>query len=153
MPSIFAPEKLLYKLIIVLRDGDNVITETSEIASIIVNHFQNLFTTNNVLQDNNLIDNVIPHLVDDQVNSMITSIPSPEEIKKAVFSLNKDSAPGPDGFSGFFYQTYWEIIQKEVCNAVMEFFSTGFLLPNWNANSIVLIPKMQHADTVDQFRQ
>jgi hypothetical protein len=34
----------------------------------------------------------------------------------------------------------------------MDFFRTGFLLPNWNANSIVLIPKTQNADTVDQFR-
>jgi hypothetical protein len=140
------------KLINVSRDGDNVITDPTEIANIIVNHFQNIFTTNNVLQDNNLIDDVIPHLVDDQINIMLTSIPTPEEIKNAVFSLSKDSAPGPDGCGGFFYQTYWEIIHNDVCNAIMDFFRTGFLLPNWNANSIVLIPKTQNADTVDQFR-
>jgi hypothetical protein len=68
------------------------------------------------------------------------------------FSLSKDSAPGPDGFGGFFYQPYWDIIHKDVCNAVIELFSTGYLLPNWNANSLVLIPKVPNADIVDQYR-
>ncbi|MCH80720.1 DUF4283 domain protein, partial [Trifolium medium] len=117
------------KTINAIRDGDIVLTEPTEIANHIVNYYQNLFSSNNVLQENNLIEDVIPHLVDDQVNKMLISIPYPEEIRNAVFDLNKDSAPGPDGFGGFFYQTYWDIIQKDVCNAVMEFFNTGFLLP------------------------
>jgi hypothetical protein len=34
---------------------------------------------------------------------MLTMIPSPSEIKNAVFELNKDNAPGPDGFGAFFF--------------------------------------------------
>ncbi|MCH84849.1 RNA-directed DNA polymerase (Reverse transcriptase), partial [Trifolium medium] len=118
------------KMINAIRDGDTVLTEPSEVAIHIVNHFQNLFSSNIVLQGSNLVEEVIPNLVDDQINNMITSIPSSEEIKNAVFSLNKDSAPGPDGFGGFFYQTYWDIIHKDVCDAVIEFFRTSYLLPN-----------------------
>ncbi|KAI5421141.1 hypothetical protein KIW84_044836 [Lathyrus oleraceus] len=89
-----------------------------------LNHYQNLFSAKNVLQGNNLINDAIPHLMDDYVNRTITLAPSPEEIKNVVFSLNKDNALAPDGFDGFFYQTYWDIILKYVCNVVLEFFST-----------------------------
>ena len=58
----------------------------------------------------------------------------------------------PDGFGASFYQCYWDIISKDVYNAVVEFFTTGWLLPNYNANSIILIPKSPHANTIDQYR-
>ncbi|WJX17562.1 hypothetical protein P8452_07464 [Trifolium repens] len=53
--------------------------------------------------DSRLVDEVIPHLVTDDVNEILTMLPSAEEIKAAVFALNKDSAPGPDGFGGRFF--------------------------------------------------
>jgi len=34
----------------------------------------------------------------------LTRIASADEIKKAVFQLHLDKAPGPDGFSATFYQ-------------------------------------------------
>ncbi|GAU23976.1 hypothetical protein TSUD_327770 [Trifolium subterraneum] len=66
--------------------------------------------------------------------------------------MNKEGAPGPDGFGVFFFQTYWEIIKQDVSNAVLEFFCTNWILPNFNSNTVVLIPKVQEADTIGQFR-
>jgi hypothetical protein len=51
-------------------------------------------------------------------------LPSAEEIKKAVFAMCKDSAPGPDGFGAFFYQTYWEIINVWMYVMLCKNFST-----------------------------
>lgn len=79
-------------------------------------------------------------------------IPSNDEIKQAVFSLNNDSAPGPDGFGSCFYQIYWDIVKEDVIKAVLQFFNTGWILPNFNANTLILIPKTQNADSMDQFR-
>jgi hypothetical protein len=50
------------------------------------------------LQDPLLADDVIPKLITEEINALITMLPSQQEIKAAVFPLNKDSAPGPDGF-------------------------------------------------------
>jgi hypothetical protein len=74
------------------------------------------------LQDSRLAEEVIPNLVTEEVNALLTVLPSHIEIKAVVFSLNKDGAPGPDGFGAFFFQHYWDIVKNDVVNAVLQFF-------------------------------
>ncbi|GAU41845.1 hypothetical protein TSUD_177560 [Trifolium subterraneum] len=50
-------------------------------------------------QDSLLAEEVVPNLVTNDVNAVLTMLPSHDEIKAAVFALNKDSAPGPDGLA------------------------------------------------------
>ncbi|KAK2424264.1 hypothetical protein QL285_034644 [Trifolium repens] len=140
------------KLINSLQHGETVLTEKDQISEHIVNYYKNLFCTNSVLQDSLLADEVIPNLVTDDVNSLLTVLPSHDEIKAAVFSLNKDSAPGPDGFGAFFFQHYWDIVKLDVINAVIEFFSTSWILPGFNSNIIALLPKSPDASSIDQYR-
>jgi hypothetical protein len=140
------------KLISSLKHNNEVITDTSLLAHHVVNYFKNVFCTNFSLQDQLLVDEVIPNLVSDSVNALLTMLPSYEEIKNAVFSLNKDRAPGPDGYGAFFYQTYLEIIHQDVFNDVLQFFTSGWIMPNFNYNTLILVPKTQNADSIDQFR-
>lgn len=140
------------KLISSLRIEEDIITDPQIISNHIVNYYQTLFSTNFVLQEHSLVDEVIPHLIDDHTNTLLTMMPSPAEIKHAVFELNSDGAPGPDGFGASFFQTYWEIVHKDVVAAVTEFFQSKWLTPNFNANTLVLIPKSPNADSLDQFR-
>lgn len=53
---------------------------------------------------------------------------------------------------GSFFSIFWDLIAKDVYNAVMQFFNSGWLLPNFNSNVVVLIPKEQGVDRVEQFR-
>ncbi|MCH97378.1 RNA-directed DNA polymerase (Reverse transcriptase), partial [Trifolium medium] len=144
--------KQAYKKISAIRVNDLVLTDPDQIASHVVNHFQTLFSDNNNIFDNGLIEEVIHSIVTDNVNNLLTMMPSVAEIHNAVFSMNKNGAPGPDGFGAFFFQTYWEIIKGDVCNAVLEFFNTNWLMPSYNSNTVVLIPKTNDADTMGQFR-
>jgi hypothetical protein len=52
-----------------------------------------------------LAEEVIPNFITDEVNPMLTWLPSHHEIKASICAVNKDSAPGPDGYGAFFYQT------------------------------------------------
>jgi len=61
-----------------------------------------------------LIEDVIPKIISEDTNNMITIIPSMEEVKNVVFSLNKDGGPGPDCFGASFFQSYWSIIHYDV---------------------------------------
>lgn len=67
-----------------------------------MNHFKNLFNKDVVLQDSHLLSLVIPNLVTNQINELIIMTPINDEIHQAVLRLRVDSAPGPDGFGGFF---------------------------------------------------
>ncbi|XP_042481163.1 uncharacterized protein LOC122061767 isoform X1 [Macadamia integrifolia] len=46
-----------------------------------------------------LLDN-IPQVLGDGENDILLAVPSKDEITKAVWDLDPDSSPGPDGFSG-----------------------------------------------------
>ena len=56
---------------------------------------------------------------DDQ-NQMLTKKFKVKEIKEAMFSMNPDKSPGPDGMNPGFYQAYWDIIGGEVTEACLK---------------------------------
>lgn len=63
-----------------------------------LDHFQQLFSKNVVLQDNGLVEETIPNLINEDTNNTLTLMPTNLEIKEDVMSLNKDGVPGSDGF-------------------------------------------------------
>ncbi|XP_060216639.1 uncharacterized protein LOC132644099 [Lycium barbarum] len=46
----------------------------------------------------------VPSMVDQDTNNQLVSMPTLEEVKKVVFESSADSAGGPDGMIGIFYQ-------------------------------------------------
>ncbi|KAL6146382.1 hypothetical protein ACLB2K_057062 [Fragaria x ananassa] len=75
-----------------------------------------------------LVENIIPSMVSSSENDSLLAIPTADEVKNVVFSMNADSAPGPDGYTD------------------------GYILPNLNSSFVALIPKVQEADVITQFR-
>ncbi|XP_058783255.1 uncharacterized protein LOC131657925 [Vicia villosa] len=148
----YANIKRKTNLISSLRINDSIVTDKNSLENHIVEHFQNLFNNNAVLQEDSSLHNVIPNMISDQTNALLTMVPTEDEIKHSVFSLKADSAPGPDGFGGSFYHHYWDIIKGDVTNAVSQFFLHGWIPKGYNANSIVLIPKSKDAETLSDYR-
>ncbi|KAL0416576.1 UNVERIFIED_CONTAM: hypothetical protein Slati_3489500 [Sesamum latifolium] len=90
--------------------------------------------------------------ISEEVGHNICSIPSKEDIKDTVFSIDKDSIAGADGFSLAFYQACWDFIARDIYDAVRDFFS-GTLMPrSFKATTIVLIRKVDSAQTWKDFR-
>lgn len=77
---------------------------------------------------------------------------SVEEIKEAFFSLPRNKCSGPDGYPVEFFLHCWSIVGGEVVAAVGEFFKSGKLLKQWNATTLILIPKIQNATRCTDFR-
>ncbi|GJU61382.1 RNA-directed DNA polymerase, eukaryota [Tanacetum coccineum] len=75
-----------------------------------------------------------------------------EEVKRAVWDCGTNKSPGPDGFSFEFYRKYWTTIDDDVFQAVRDFFVNGHFPRGCNSSFIALIPKIQDAKFVKDFR-
>lgn len=93
----------------VLKNGDLILDDNDAIAIHVLRYYSSLYASSNDCIPNDLISSVVPSLVSSDDNNMLSKLPTHEEIKDAVFSLNGDGAPGPDGFGGCFYQAFWDI--------------------------------------------
>ena len=54
-----------------------------------------------------------------------------EEVRKALFSIKADKAPGLDGFNDYLYKKNWELVWPDMVEgleAVSSFFASGYLL-------------------------
>src|SRR3954470_20093874 len=52
--------------------------------------------------------------VSNEENTFLNSPFTEEEIKKAVFQMEHNKAPRPDGFPAEFYQHFWDDIKKDL---------------------------------------
>ncbi|XP_019430032.1 PREDICTED: uncharacterized protein LOC109337507 [Lupinus angustifolius] len=140
------------KSLSMLKVDEEILTDQEDIASHVLNYYIDLFACPNNSTPNSLIQEVVPSLVHEEENQNLTKMPDDDEIRTAVFALNGDGAPGPDGYGGCFYQSFWNIIKHDVCNSVKQFFSQSWLMPNMNSNMVILIPKSTSADRIEDFR-
>lgn len=118
------------KKISMLNIKGSIIIDPNLITAHAVDNFPNLFSSPNCVQDNLIIEDIISCLISDHTNSIISKDSSSGEIIVVVFALNKNSAPGPDGFGALFYQTFWDIVKSDVIAAVNQFFTQNWISLN-----------------------
>jgi hypothetical protein len=52
--------------------------------------------------------------VSHEENAVLTAFHSEEEVNKTIFQMEKNKAPGSDGFPAEFYQTFWDTIKDDL---------------------------------------
>ena len=123
----------------VMDKHDQWIEGNNSIVKDVVRHFKNMVTQethHSIFESLDFIERCITE--DD--NSMLASIPTTEEIKDRIFSIDKVSAQGSDGLSGHFYQSSWNIICCDLYK-VIELFFMGENLPKFITHTcFVMIP-------------
>ena len=75
-----------------------------------------------------------------------------EEIFKAIFQMDRDKAPGPDGFTIAVFQDCWEVIKEDLVKVFTEFHRSGIINQSTNASFIVLLPKKSMSRRISDFR-
>lgn len=135
-----------------LKKDDLIFDKAADIKNHVLDYYERLFASENVCVDNGLVEKVILDIVSKKDNDMLSKLPTHEEVKAAIFSMNGNGSPGPDGFSGCFFQKFWDIVVLDVFNAVRQIFAQDWLLPGLNSNLVYLIPKFKVADRIENFR-
>ena len=75
-----------------------------------------------------------------------------EEVHSTLMDINGDKAPGPNGFTGAFWQFCWEFVKEEVLEMFKEFHEQNVFLKSLNTTFLVLIPKKGGAEELGDFR-
>ncbi|XP_056691809.1 uncharacterized protein [Spinacia oleracea] len=129
------------------------VCDLTSVSAAFLEYYQNLLGTKASSRSHVMIDIVhvgptLEQLQKDQLLAPVTN----EEVKYAMFSINGDKAPGPDGFGSHFFRENWNIVGEDVTKAVLDFFHTGKLLKEINSTTITLIPKTKCPKNVTEFR-
>ena len=133
------------------KSGGDWCKSGKDIEEEIEGYFRGLFTSSNPQLFDTVLEG-IPQVITRQMNQRLVRPVSEEEVRKAVFSLHPNKAPGPDGMTPIFFQQFWNTIKFDLINAVSSFFHSGNLLSAINSTMITLIPKVDNPVCVSQFR-
>ena len=81
-------------------------------------------------------------------NDLLTAPFTEKEVKEAVFQMEHNKAPGPDGFPVEFYQRFWEVIKGDLLSMFQELHYGDLPIFILNFGVITLIPKVQEAKII-----
>ena len=90
--------------------------------------------------------------IDGESASRLESPFTEEEIYKAIFQMDRDKAPGPDGFTIAVFQDCWDVIKEDLVRVFAEFHRSGIINQSTNASFIVLLPKKSISRRISDFR-
>jgi hypothetical protein len=85
-------------------------------------------------------------------NQVLTAPFSEEEVKIAIFDMEHNKAPGPDGFLAECYQFFWEIVKSDLMSLFLEFHSGRLPIHSLNFGILSLLPKVTDAVRIQQYK-
>lgn len=124
------------------------ITNENEIDLAFFEHFKSLFGESNGHRAS-LSENLWRTRVNlDSLETPFTE----EQIKKAVWQLGADKAPGPNGFPICFYRNFWDLVKDDLKNLLHQVFEGVARTDRINRSFVVLIPKTDNPRGTGDYR-
>ncbi|RVW44240.1 Transposon TX1 uncharacterized 149 kDa protein [Vitis vinifera] len=71
---------------------------------------------------------------------------------RKFIKMDRDKAPGPDGFTIAVFQDCWDVIKEDLVRVFDEFHRSGIINQSTNASFIVLLPKKSMAKKLSDYR-
>ena len=125
------------------NEKEEVTTDTAEIQSILRDYYKQLYTNkmNNLEEmDKSLEKYNLPRLNQEELENINRPITG-NEIETAIKNLPTNKSPGPDGFTGEFYQTFREELTPILLKLFQNIAEGGTLQNSFYEATITLITK------------
>jgi hypothetical protein len=85
-------------------------------------------------------------------NDLLVSPFMMDEVREAIFQIENNKAPDPDGFLVEFYQSYWDFVKNDLMTLFRELHRGDLPLYSLNFGMIILLPKCREAAKIQQYR-
>ena len=89
------------------------------------NYLHGLFTSSNG-SNTFMTDVILPKVTHDD-NEVLLKPLTLDEVNKAVFNMQGDKSPEPDGLNLTFFQHFWDILSTDIFEFCADFWSTSKL--------------------------
>ncbi|XP_026442513.1 uncharacterized protein LOC113342071 [Papaver somniferum] len=83
-------------------------------------------------------------IISTEESQRMDAIPTYDEIKAIVYDLDADSSPGPNGFSRCFYRYCWDVIQRDLYNAIIYCWQQQRIPNGVNSSLLILLAKVRN---------
>lgn len=134
-----------------LKDENGEWQETEDgIQNTIVKYFENIFTATETEEQMSERIN-FRCITKEQKRGLMQDI-TEEEVRAAIFAMYPEKSPGIDGLNPCFFQTYWDVVNKDVVQFCRRYFDHGELPDEINRTLVCLIPKVKHPKQVSDLR-
>lgn len=124
------------------------------IEELAVNNFKILLGNDNGgknIQSAQMVD-VIQQEISDEDNKHLLSPFTKDEVRKAVFDMHPNKAPGPDGITMECFQKCWGFMGDDIFKVVEDFRKQGRFVKEISHTNIALIPKKQDCISMTDYR-
>lgn len=135
-----------------LEDGTWADTPET-VSKAFINFYKNLLGTkasNRVKVNQEIVD--LGGKIQDHHRDILKCEITKDEIRKAMFAIPNNKAPGLDGYNSQFFKSTWDIVGDEVSEAILDFFHNGKLLTELNITTVTLVPKISVPCSTGDYR-
>jgi hypothetical protein len=129
----------------------HVQTVYENIETTFINHFKDLFTSQDTIHIPEIVDVVKNNISEDMYNYIQKEF-TKDEVFNAIKDIKGLTAPGPDGLPALFYQTYWDIIGNDVTEVVLKVLNHMGSTKAYNHTHIFLIPNNNNPTHPSDYR-
>ncbi|XP_074303662.1 uncharacterized protein LOC141638147 [Silene latifolia] len=138
--------------IVGIEDNEGCWCEKEEEAGrVIDSYFRELFESCN---PNNMeaVAAVMREVITPEMNELFDRDLSDAKVKEALFQMHPQKAPSSDSMTTRFYQIYLDVVGRDVCSFVRDWWMGKANLTEVNQNNVVLIPKCPEPKRITEFR-
>jgi hypothetical protein len=124
--------------------------EESEIRNQVVQFYKSLYHENEEWRPG--VDGLSFASIGEEAKDRLERRFDKEEVVQVLKDLERDKAPGPDGFTMAFFQKCWPVLQDDIMGVFEEVYDQGQFESSLNATFLALIPKKNDARNIKDFR-
>jgi len=138
------------KIVSLKKVDGSYVSSQSELEALAADFYTRLFAAQEQTTPE-LITQFVQPKVTITMNERLCAPVTDIEIKNALFMMQPNKSPGPDGFTAEFYIRHWSLFRNDICRAVRRFMEGGDMPEVVNRTFLVLIPKVKQPQDLSQY--